>query len=75
MLKYEQHKQKPPQRSAYNPIYGQHHKHPPSSAPLEKIPLKGAAETEEAEVEEAAEAEEVETPLQPQEAPLRAQVT
>ena len=64
MLKYEQRKQKPPQRSIYSLTYGQCRKHPQSSAPLEKTPREEAAEVEEVEAE---------TPLLPQEAPLRAQ--
>ena len=73
MLKYEQRKQKPPQRSIYSPTYGKHRKHPQSNAPLGKIPHKEAVETVEA--VEAVEAEEAETPLLPQEDPLQAQVT
>ena len=75
MLKYEQRKQKPPRQSTYSPTYGQHRKHPPSSAPPGKTPHKEATEEATEEVEEAVEAaEEAETPLLPQEVPLQAQV-
>ena len=64
MLKYEQHKQKPPQQSAYSPIYGQHRKHPQFNALLEKTPRKVAEVA--VEVTEVTMEVEAETPLQEQ---------